>query len=131
VQTEYRQGREGAPGRCATEIEIRHEFNGMDKRRDRLRRCCVFPQHRAENNAPEADMKLLAALPTRDRFLLNWPRHTFCLMRAVPRLADAVCPGAEIEGHGFQRRTGPRQIGAAPCQSRCDSETGHARTEEK
>src|SRR5262249_18515395 len=59
-----------------------------------------------------------AALPTRDRFLLNWPRHTFCLMRAVPRLADAVCPGAEIEGHGFQRRTGPRQIGAAACQSR-------------
>jgi len=40
-------------------VEICHEFNGMDKRRDGLRRCCVFPQHLAENQAPEADMKLL------------------------------------------------------------------------
>ena len=83
----------------------------------------------AENQAPEADMKLLAALPTRDRFLLNWPRHTFCLMRAVPRLADAVCPDAEIEGLDFSAETGPRQIDAAACPS--PLETGHARTEEQ
>jgi hypothetical protein len=40
-------------------VEIRHEFNGMDKRRVRLRRCCVFPQHLAENQAPEGTSSCL------------------------------------------------------------------------
>jgi hypothetical protein len=75
--------------------------------------------------------KPAAALSTRDRFLLNWRRHTFCLMRAVPRLADAVCPDAEIKWHGFQRRTGPRQADAAALPAALPSETGHARTEEQ
>jgi hypothetical protein len=46
------RGRAGTPRH---RVEICHEFNGMDKGRDGLRRCCAFPQHLAENRAPEAD----------------------------------------------------------------------------
>jgi hypothetical protein len=54
AQPKRRQGRERA-GTPRHGVEIRHEFNGIDKWRDGLRRCCVFPQHLAENQAPEAD----------------------------------------------------------------------------